>query len=391
MSNFAAIAHVTEALRLTLEAEVGNVITGAGATTVRPDDARPTNVNIFLYHVAPSAAHRSLDAPTRDSRGALVRRPRATLDLQYLLTFHGAEANLEPQRMLGAVIRRLHAVPFLTRKTVDDAKTGKPELAKSDFESTGEAVHLTPIPLSLDDLSKLWSVFFQAKYTLSVAYQASVVTVEADEEPSSPLPVLTRNVAVFPSLGPEIDRVVSQPPIVAGSLLTLSGRNFDSPKTTLRIGGASVTPKTVNDSTITVDLTKPPLADLRAGVMTVQVVQSANFGPTGDHVIFESNLASLVLAPKITAATFTAPNVQLTVDPAVVKDQKLVLLLNQMSPAGTAYRFVATAAATGTSQTVKVDSVDPGTYLVRLQVDGAESPLDVDSNGHYSGPTVAVP
>jgi hypothetical protein len=32
----------------------------------------------------------------------------------------------------------------------------------------------------------------------------------------------------------------------------------------------------------------------------------------------------------------------------------------------------------------------PGSYLVRAQVDGAESALAVDAGGRYSGPTVTI-
>jgi hypothetical protein len=40
--------------------------------------------------------------------------------------------------------------------------------------------------------------------------------------------------------------------------------------------------------------------------------------------------------------------------------------------------------------TIPIKNVAPGTYLVRLQVDGAESLLDADNNGRYNAPQVTI-
>ena len=66
-------------------------------------------------------------------------------------------------------------------------------LAASDLDQQPELVKFTPAQLSLDDLSKVWSVFFQTPYALSVAYEATVVLIEGDETPRAPLPVRQRN------------------------------------------------------------------------------------------------------------------------------------------------------------------------------------------------------
>ena len=42
--------------------------------------------------------------------------------------------------------------------------------------------------MNLEELSKLWSVFFQTPYALSIAYQASVVLIEPDLEPIDAAP-----------------------------------------------------------------------------------------------------------------------------------------------------------------------------------------------------------
>lgn len=45
---------------------------------------------------------------------------------------------------------------------------------------------------------------------------------------------------------------------------------------------------------------------------------------------------------------------------------------------------------TDATLTLTTDIVPAGTYLVRVQVDGAESQLDVSGSG-FSGPTVIIP
>jgi hypothetical protein len=119
MSNFLAVATVTATLRQMLLPVVGKDVPGATVTTQRPDAAGGAQglcVNIYLYQVTPNAAWRNEDLPTRRTGGELVKHPQVALNLHYLLTFYGDEGNLEPQRLLGSVMRTLHTRPVLTSK-----------------------------------------------------------------------------------------------------------------------------------------------------------------------------------------------------------------------------------------------------------------------------------
>jgi len=80
-----------------------------------------------------------------------------------------------------------------------------------------------------------------------------------------------------------------------------------------------------------------------------------------------------------------------TVDLTVGKNQRAVLLLN--STASTAsYSFLAPPrAADGTSVTIAIPGVPAGQYFLRLQIDGAESPVDLDPASVDFGPTVTLP
>ena len=156
MSNFLAIAAVTATLKQILQAEVGADVPGANVTTLRPDrlenGAQDPGLNIYLYLVAPNAAWRNADLPSRNPDGGLMQRPQAALDLHYLITAYGDEGHLYPQRLLGSAVRVLHSRPVLTREAIRRMVEHPPEgagLAASDLAEQTELVKLTPVPMGL--------------------------------------------------------------------------------------------------------------------------------------------------------------------------------------------------------------------------------------------------
>ena len=96
-----------------------------------------------------------------------------------------------------------------------------------------------------------------------------------------------------------------------------------------------------------------------------------------------------------------AGTLRLAFDPRVGRDQRVMLLLNEFNTApGSpphAYTFAAPAGnglPDGIPDTAMVDvvfaHVVAGTYLVRAQVDGAESVLAQDGSGLFATPRVAL-
>jgi hypothetical protein len=416
MSNHLAAATVTAALRHNLQTVLDTEVSAltARVTTLRPNapatDLPAPGINIFLFQATPNAALRNADLPTRRGDGSLANRPAAAVDLHYLLSFYGDDARLEPQILLGCAIRALHAEPVLTREAIQNTiSLGLFDfVADSDLAGAIDLVRFTPTGLSLEEMSKLWSVFLQSPYVLSIAYQAGVVLLDRDLPVRAPLPVrVPPNVYAIQSRTPVITQVLSQSavaapivagqPILSGYLLVLAGRMLQGTSTVVRIDGAD-TPATVTDEQITVPL---PLA-LRAGAHGVQVIQQLAMGtPEVLHTVVQSNIAAFALQPTVTAAA-TATDVTLTVTPGVGKRQRVRLLLNQLAaPPGTAARTYAFDAPSRdlpaapdetTTIIVPISGVVPDTYLVRVQVDGAESPLGFDAGtGAYNTPTVAVP
>jgi hypothetical protein len=404
MSNYLAIATVTAALQQVLQGPVKNAVNNASVGFSRPDSAdgqQTPLVNIFLYQVTPNPSYRNADLPTRRSDGTvLVQRPQAALDLHYLLTFHGNDDQLEPQRMLGAVASTLQSQPLLSTDNITAAVSQFNFLTGSGLESQVERVRFTPTALSLEEFSKLWSVFFQVEYSLSVAYQASLVLIQSDDVPQSALPVQSRNVYVQPLRWPRIDQVTAQGgselPIVTGTTLVIQGQNLRGDPTLVMIEGQELTPATVSDAQVT--LAVPP--GVHAGVKGVQILQKLKMGtPEALHRGFESNVAPFVLRPTITApptAVAAPPGADVTVklSPNIGVGQRAVLLLNNPSavpPA--AYTSLPVVSTADTNQVVlHIDGVPTGTYLARVQVDGAESLLTYDTGtNQFTKPTVNMP
>jgi hypothetical protein len=420
MSNFLAVATVTETLRQMLQPVIGKDVPGATVTTQRPDatgGAQGLCVNLYLYQVTPNAAWRNEDLPTRRTEGELVKHPQVALNLHYLLTFYGDEGNLEPQRLLGSVVRTLHAKSILTRQMIRDTIVNAGQnlgLANSDLADQIELIKLMPIFLSTEELSKLWSVFFQTPYNLSIAYQGTVVLIESEESTQIALPVRERNLYVMPFRQPVIEQVMSQAgmnlPIIAGNTLVIRGKQLRGEITRVRIGGIEITPGDVTDMEISLQL--PP--GLQAGVQGVQVVHQMLMGtPPVPHAGIESNVAAFVLHPSIMkdangnyeisisniqadAGNTKKAKITVKLNPKVVKQQRVLLLLNDHQPTSVPVKAYSFNAEPRTSDTDTIEflinMVEPGDYLVRVQVDGAESLLDVDANtGQYIDPKVTVP
>lgn len=420
MSNHLAVATVTAVLQNNLQAVLDAEVSSLNARVahVRPNaqvaDLPATGINLFLFQITPNAAARNVDLPTRRADGTFINRPTVALDLHYLLSFYGDDAKFEPQILLGCAVRALHAQPVLTREaiqhTLDMTIPSNVNLfsfvAGSDLADAIDLVRFTPTALTLEEMSKLWSVFFQVPYVLSVAYQASVVLIDRDIPVAAPLRVrVPANVYVQQLRTPVIAQVLSQAsaaaPIVAGQpiftgyIVVLAGTMLQGASTVVQIDGAEAL-ATVTDTQVSVPLP----AALLAGTHSVQIIQQLAMGnPAVPHDVIASNVAAFVLQPKVTA-TATASAVTLNVTPPVGKRQRVQLLLNQLVAPGTTpatYSFEALSrdVSGAPDQTATLDvpisGVVAGTYLVRVRVDGAESVLDVDAAGTYNAPSVVIP
>lgn len=247
MNQHKAIAAVTDTLRRLLVVGRQNLPGLKVPITFGPPDRipvdQPNRVNLFLYDTAVNASWRNMDLPNKVKPGETGYPPLA-LNLYYLLTAYGEDVtHANSHELLGQAMSILHDSPLLN---ADEIKYN---------DGTGEYVHqqierirITPQPLSLDELTKLWSTF-QTPYRISTVYQVSVVLIESSRPTKTPLPVRRRGredsdgaggtlpdtperIDTYPNTLPPFPTILSietaggQPSIELGTTLVVKGHNL---------------------------------------------------------------------------------------------------------------------------------------------------------------------
>ena len=76
-----------------------------------------------------------------------------------------------------------------------------PLLEQSDLPDAVSRVRIAPATVTLEEFTKIWSIFFQVPYGLSAAYVCSHVVVESDERFATALPVARADVLAGPISG----------------------------------------------------------------------------------------------------------------------------------------------------------------------------------------------
>ena len=407
MSNFLAIATVSAALQRLLMPVASAAVPGAEVWVDRSDVKRQkSGVNVYLYRHSIDSVSRNEDLPARRANGTVTARPKLATTMHYLLTFHGKDDDLVPQRLLGATAASLHSRPIITRALIEAVtdEAALPQgmhkyLAFNDLLDADELVRVSPDPMSLDELSKLWSVFFQSPYQLSATYAASAVLLEETGETPLPAPPVTRpQLSVRALLRPTIlsARNAGDPrsPLLGGSVLQIEGSGLRGDETLVRVGPAEIMPDPgrLAAGSLSVDV---PAAGLRAGLQPVTVAHRWLVGdpaqPRGGET---SNAVGVLVAPRITL-NVTAGQIGMTTDLSIGPRQAVsVSLLDRAT--GASMRVIDVPERTSDTTTVTVDKpgaspeLPAGQYGVVLVVDGAQSPVTRNAGGTITSPLVTV-
>jgi hypothetical protein len=396
MSNSLAIAAVTATLQSILQQGVhaDPDLSGTSVTISPLDKARPTGasgnqLNLFLYQVVRNAAWSNAAMPRQNLNGELAVPP-LPLNLYYLLTsFGAADDSARPygHELLGKAMSILHDHPVLSADDIKAATSGFQPPLDSQLDSQLENVRITLHPITVDELSKLWTGF-ATQYRLSAAYEVGVALIESTRPSNAPLPILTRGkgdtgVTAQSDLIPPIPTLESltlpkkQPSALLGDTVTLSGFHLDgtnvgvvfnhplwtAPVEVLPLGSGS-------DKEVKVVIPNDAPASLNwpAGFYSLAVLVQR----PEENFRRSTNQLMLPLAPKIVISANTAPDgvICSTISaPQIWPEQRATLLLGDRELMADAH---STKTATLTFPKVKLA---PGTYYVRLRVDGVDSLL----------------
>jgi Pvc16 N-terminal domain len=171
-----------DAIQLTTEALKGLLETtlGPGEIFVGPPSepaAGAASASLFLYHLVPNAELRNephLDGLRGGGPASPGEQNSIPFDLRYLITVFrptspiGGGSPVELLR-LGQIIQTLHATPVLTGARLP-----------------GQTARLTPDPVSMEEISRVWGLFPETAYQTSVVYLATPVFVDAPAVPVGP-------------------------------------------------------------------------------------------------------------------------------------------------------------------------------------------------------------
>ena len=159
----------------------------------------------------------------------------------------------------------------MIRRSITGAEVG--DLEETTLEEQVQLVRFIPSAMTTEDLSRIWSTFFQVPYSLSFAYQATAVLIQGNKAGKAALPVRRRMASVTQNR-PVVERIEQQPidqPFTLSSHLIVHGKQLASNShTEVRIGNSRIAPKKSQDTQLLVHFSqkddKEAIAALRPGV-----------------------------------------------------------------------------------------------------------------------------
>ena len=394
MSNYKAIATVTAVIRDILAKSQENIAdSNVYVKTSPPTAIKEVDndiLNLFLYQVTSNSVGHSLDLPTRSHDGKLMAKPLLALDLHYLLTT-SSKNELKAQLMLSSAMVALQENAIISKNKIvetilNSQNNDEAFLIESNLANQVESLKISLQSLTIEELTKLWSSFFQTGYRLSVAYHVSVVLLESSLELTPSLPVSKRQLHVIPINQPIIEKI--EPQMMTydpQKRLTINGRHLNSDKVFVRISDKDIEikdAKYLSENSISLIIPE----DTSAGVKQVQIIQKLFFenDKTG-HKGHTSNIAAFVLTPNLNTVTPTSLTsgeaLTLNFEPGIAENQKVNVLIGDYVVTVNLPPASPTVIYPLKTLTITIPShIITGTYPVRLRVNNAESSLKNDNS-----------
>lgn len=135
-------------------------------------------VSLFLYSVTPNTFLRNTDpAVTSRSVSEVTTRGRdLLLDLSFMITAYAQTRETEFE-MLEIMMQRLHDQPV-----IEGAFLTAPLSANDN-----EKIYIEPVSVGMDELNKLWSIFPQKDFKLSLFYMLPGVKMKSGRVDTAPV------------------------------------------------------------------------------------------------------------------------------------------------------------------------------------------------------------
>ena len=147
---------------------------GAANVALAPPKNSNTLLTLFLYKVLENPhlkndARRSLPV---GADGTLVEQePPLVVDLYYLLTAHHATDQLEAHRAISRAMRVFYDNAILRGSII--------QATKDRGLTSDTTLRITLDPISMEDMTRIWSAFPDTQYEISVTYLVTPVPIES--------------------------------------------------------------------------------------------------------------------------------------------------------------------------------------------------------------------
>jgi len=354
MADFQAIGGVSATLqtllrdRMELPDHIATAPVTTGPPPLSPKDQNPQlekaevhRLNLFLYRVTENGYLQNQEIPGRGSPSA-YGHPPLSLNLHYLVTPYGntevaSQTGLfddtDAQFLLGSAMRVLHDVPIVTENLLTVRPVSGRSILHESLRHEFERVKLTLEPLTLEDVTKVWTAL-GLRYRLSACYVVNVVQIESRRQRRFPKPVgqpLSPTMPPLPtdppSPGPWVYTLTIQTPTITsvavrqpnsteqpypyatiGDTLILRGTSLSGPVTRVAFGDLMVVPSLVHGHRVEAEI--PADLQLQPGPRTVRVIVSDPLVPRSS---FRSNDAAFMLVPFVSALAYAPAARRLTI------------------------------------------------------------------------------
>jgi hypothetical protein len=396
-----AVAAATVAFADRLQALIGEAVPGARVTMLDPSSASLRTgdaiVNLYLFRTIRDPNMSNRDLPTRGAAGQPMASPTLMLQLDYMISFFGEEARLDPQRLLGLVAGGLNAAPYLDSGNLRAAAAATPWLGAPPG-AQGQRLRIVPMDLSPEAMARIWSDFVHVPYQLSQFYTVSPVALEVPLSVAPVLPVRRIGIAARANAPIAIHSIVnaSAPdlPLVGGGTMAIRMANPGQAGMGVEIdSAAAVGVRAGFDSdgfgALLVDLTAN-----QPGPLTASTVQVQRRGADGS-IEAQSEPVEVMILPGLAApptideaAQQVSATMALTVRAEAVA--AILLFASGSGNAGSVRLPCLPRTGAGTALAASIAGVAGGRYFVAVEIDGLTSPLDY-GDGRYTGPVVVLP
>jgi hypothetical protein len=391
MSTYEAVGSVSSTLKQLLADRIdtppgvlGPIPITVGLPPEEPEVVAGPLVNLFLYRVCENAALQSQELPGRGERGSFGHPPLA-LDLHYLLTTYGitkdpAGAKLDDEIvahwLLGSAMRILHDYAIITPEL---ETAGGQQILDHALIGANELIKLTLQPISLEDLSKVWTALSRP-FRVSAAYEVTVVQIEARLQdqyapPVEPGPIAGPQVRTLAGITPAISGLHAagrhDASVRAGDTLVLEGDGLLGDESEVQIAGVAGVGQVTSAREDRLTLIVPDDPRLQPGILELRLSHGVTLGePPERRPAFTSNTVAFALVPRVQGVTLSSGEVTIVGNRLYAESVECLTLI-QGVPVYSAHYIVATATRLTMKVAEGLDTSQPARVYVR--VNGVQS------------------